>query len=262
MSEATKSIGLAKRRITEVSKGIFLSFAHKLCYIESNMDILADISPLCKRHRRFLMLIFDLDGTLLDSNGVWIQVDAAFLARRGLSPTREYTDFVSHSIFPVAAQFTRDYYRLEETPQQIMDQWMALAREAYELHAPLKPGAAEYLEHCLRQGEEMALFTASVPELGRLAVERLGLDRFLSTLIFAQELGMEKRSPAAFAAALKVLGKRPEECVMFDDSPKNCAAAQAAGLTAIGVRDDLFGVARADFQGKCQRYIENWWELM
>ena len=208
------------------------------------------------------MLIFDLDGTLLDSNGVWVQVDATFLARRGLAPTKEYTDFVSHSIFPVAAQFTREHYGLRETPQQIMDEWMELAREAYEFHAPLKDGAAEFLEHCFQRGEEMALFTASVPELGRLAVKRLGLDRYLSALVFAQELGMEKRSPAAFQAALHKLGKNAAECTMFDDSPKNCAAAKAAGLTAIGVRDDFFGITPAQFEGHCHRYVENFRELM
>ena len=56
------------------------------------------------------MLLFDLDGTLIDSNGVWVAVDECFLSRRGLRPTPEYCHTVGHSILPAAAQFTRDYY--------------------------------------------------------------------------------------------------------------------------------------------------------
>ena len=49
------------------------------------------------------MYLFDFDGTLVDSNGVWVEIDNGFLARRGLTPTREYSDTVGHSIFPIAA---------------------------------------------------------------------------------------------------------------------------------------------------------------
>ena len=62
------------------------------------------------------MIFFDLDGTLIDSNGVWLQVDHDFLGRRGLQVTEEYSYVVGHSIFPVAAQFTKDYYGLPDTP--------------------------------------------------------------------------------------------------------------------------------------------------
>lgn len=46
------------------------------------------------------MLFFDLDGTLIDSNGVWKEVDRAFLARRGLPYTHAYYEGVAHTIFP------------------------------------------------------------------------------------------------------------------------------------------------------------------
>ena len=63
------------------------------------------------------MKLFDFDGTLVDSNGVWEEIDVRFLQRRGLTPTREYCETVGHSIFPIAAQFTREYYHLDLEPQ-------------------------------------------------------------------------------------------------------------------------------------------------
>ena len=59
------------------------------------------------------MRLFDFDGTLVDSNGVWERIDLDFLGRHGLEPTEEYAHTVGHSIFPLAARYTKDYYRLD-----------------------------------------------------------------------------------------------------------------------------------------------------
>ena len=52
------------------------------------------------------MLLFDMDGTLIDSNGVWKNVDREFLARRGIAYTHAYFEGVAHTILPLAAKFT------------------------------------------------------------------------------------------------------------------------------------------------------------
>lgn len=208
------------------------------------------------------MILFDLDGTLIDSNGIWVDVDNEFLARRGKTPTEEYTEFVSHSIFPIAAEFTKEYYGLEESPEEIMAEWNSLAREAYEHHVPLKPGVRQYMERCLESGEKMALFSASVPELARLAIKRLGLERYLYTMIFAQELGVEKRTPGAFLIAVDQLGGEPESCTVFDDSPRNCAAALAAGFNVVGVYDSYYANAQQEVMENCSWYITSFEELL
>ena len=208
------------------------------------------------------MLFFDLDGTLVDSNGVWVQVDEDFLGRRGLEVTRAYTEFVSHSIFPVAAQFTKDYYQLPESTQEIMDEWMAAAQEAYAHHIPMKPHVRAYLEQCRRRGEEMALLTASVPSLCRACMDRHGLSPFFSHLIFAQELGLEKRDPRAFTAAAQLVGAAPADCTIFDDGPANCISARAAGMRAVGVYDAFFAAAEPEMRRTCDRYIRSFAELL
>ena len=71
------------------------------------------------------MYFFDLDGTLLDSNGIWLDIDIEFLGRRGISPVPEdYTDYVTHHSAPDAARYTRERFSLPETPEEIMEGWM------------------------------------------------------------------------------------------------------------------------------------------
>lgn len=208
------------------------------------------------------MLIFDFDGTLVDSNGIWMEVDDVFLARRGQKATPEYNEMVGHSIFPIAAQFTRDYYHLDMSPEDIMAEWLELSREAYSVQASLKPGAAAFLEKCAQAGESMVLFTACVPELCRTALEHFGLTGYFQRLVYAQELGLEKRDPRAFPLLLEQLGTEGAQCVLFDDSPAACRAAQAAGIAAVGVYDPFYAAYEAEMRIFCDRYITGFPELL
>ena len=208
------------------------------------------------------MKLFDFDGTLVDSNGVWVEVDNTFLARRGLEATREYSETVGHSIFPIAARFTKDYYHLSESPEEIMAEWTALGRAAYAHQVGLKPGAGEYLDKCRRAGELMALLTACVPEFCQAALERLDLTGYFAQVIYAQELGVEKRDPRAFSLALERLGERPEACTLFEDSPGVCRTARAAGLTVVGVYDAFYAHHEQEMRTFCHRYIKSFAELL
>ena len=208
------------------------------------------------------MILFDFDGTLVDSNGVWEEVDNTFLARRGLTPTQEYSETVGHSIFPLAAQFTIDYYHLDTTPQAIMDEWTQLGREAYLSQVPAKPGALAFLDQCRRQGESMVLLTACVPEFCQAALKRLNMENYFSRLIFVQELGMLKKDPATFVHVLKELGATPEDSALYEDSPGACAAAKKAGLTVVGVYDPFYARYEGELKELCHQYIYSFTELL
>ena len=207
------------------------------------------------------MLLFDLDGTLIDSNGIWEDIDLAFLGRHGLTPTEEYAHTVGHSIFPVAAVFTRDYYHLDLTPEAIMAEWMAGARDAYG-QVEMKPGARAFLERCRDRGEPMALVTACVPELCRTALRRHGLEPFFTDIIFAQELGLEKRDPAVFRLTAERLHVAPGDCTLYEDAPHNCTAAQSVGMKAVGVYDQFYAKYRDQMRRSCDGYIDSFLELL
>ncbi len=175
------------------------------------------------------MYLFDMDGTLIDSNGVWKNVDREFLSRRGLAYTHAYYEGVAHTIFPLAAKFTKEFCHLEESCEEIMAEWMELAKDAYA-HVPVKPGVRSYLKQCKAEGRTMAVVTSSVPEHCHLALERLGLEKYFDRVTFAQELGMEKKQPEIWQAAAAAAKERPEDCTVFDDSLSACRGARAAKM--------------------------------
>lgn len=207
------------------------------------------------------MLIFDLDGTLIDSNGLWVEVDRTFLARRGASYTREYYEGVAHTILPNCARFTKEYLHLEESCEEIIAEWMDLAADRYA-HVPLKPSVREYLDCCREAGHPMAVFTACVPAHCEAALAVHGLRAYFQRVIYAQELGADKRSPEIFRRVAADLGVPVKSCVLFDDSLAACKAAKAAGMTVVGVQDGYFQDAAVDMREICDQYITGFGELL
>lgn len=207
------------------------------------------------------MYLFDLDGTLIDSNGIWANVDRTFLARRGLPYTQEYRDGMAHMIFPLAAQFTREYGNLSESCEEIMAEWMALAEDSYA-HVALKPFAREVLDKLKTDGERLAVFTSAVPEHCATALAVHGLTPYFERVVYAHEFGINKSEPEAFRRAAEMLGVMPEDCTLVDDSVRSCRAAREAGLTVIGIFDAVFADVERDMPDACDRFIHSLKELL
>ncbi len=201
------------------------------------------------------MLIFDLDGTLVDSNGLWDAAQRAFLARRGLAYGEDYRQGTAYGTFPECAAFAKSYFHLSETCEDIMGEWMANIGAAYA-RVPLKPGVRAYLERRAADGCAMAILTSAAPAHCRTALEQTGIGGYFSRLFFVQEMGVGKTSPELYRMTAAQLGVPPEACVYFDDSAAACRSAGAAGMTAVGVRDEWFQ-DEEELRRSCHLYIRD-----
>ena len=208
------------------------------------------------------MLIFDMDGVLTDSNGIWKQVDIDFLAKRGMPYTREYYEGVAHTVLSKAAVFTKAYCHLSESCEEIIAEWMEMAGDVYATDVPAKPYVREYLEKCRKTGERMVVLTSAVPSHCRAALTHLGLLPYFETIYFAQELGLDKQSPAIYQKVLSLLGIAPSDCTVFDDSIAACRSAKAVGMKVIGVYDAFFHVSWEEMQSACDQTIKSFEELL
>ena len=207
------------------------------------------------------MLLFDMDGTLIDSNGVWKDVDREFLARRGLPYTHAYYEGVAHTILPLAARFTKEYCHLTESCEDIIAEWMEMARDAYA-HVTVKPGVRAYLKQCRAEGRRMAVVTSSVPEHCRTALHHLNLEKYFERIVFAHDLGLEKKDPEIWRLAAREGGVRPEDCTIFDDSLAACGGARAARMRVVGVYDRFFSQDEKEMRDFCDVYIQSFEELL
>ena len=208
------------------------------------------------------MLIFDMDGVLTDSNGIWKQVDIDFLAKRGMPYTREYYNGVAHTVLSKAAVFTKAYCHLTESCEDIIAEWMTMAGDVYATDVPAKPYVREYLEKCRQNGERMVVLTSAVPAHCRAALTHLELLPYFEQVFFAQELGLDKQTPAIYEKVLSLLNTAPADCTVYDDSVAACRSAKAAGLHTVGVYDAFFHVSWEEMQSACDRTIKSFAELL
>lgn len=208
------------------------------------------------------MQIFDMDGTLIDSNGIWKDVDTAFLAKRGLSYTKEFYEGVAHTIFPLAAKFTKEFCRLPESEEAIMAEWMDMAGDLYGTSVPVKPGVRAYLDKLRAAGERLIVVTSAVPVHCRTALTHLGLMPYFERIIFAHDLQLEKKDPQLWRLTAELMGVAPADCTLYDDSVEACRGAKAAGMHAVGVYDPYFAGTEPEMQAVCDRYIRSFEELM
>lgn len=202
-----------------------------------------------------MKLLFDLDGTLIDSNHIWQDIDRAFLAKRGFQLTDAYNEGVIYATFPLAAKFTKEYCGLEESEEEIMAEWLDAAQHAYGKTIPLKAGAAEFLKRCANAGYEMYLYTSCEEPLCLAALTHHRILHYFRDIFFARKLGIEKSEPSGFLWVADQMNATPADILFFDDSPAACQGACTAGMQVAACYDGLFAQHQPELEQLCAAYL-------
>lgn len=183
--------------------------------------------------------IFDLDGTLLDSMGVWDQVDIDFLGRRGIAVPDDYMNKVSAMQFRQIAEYTIARFDLPDTPEQLMQEWDEMARVAYSTVVEAKPYAVEYLARLRESGARLAVATSLPPMLREPAMTHVGIDRFFDEVVSVDDAGdVGKDRPDIYLLAARRLGVEPQECTVFEDLLAGMRSAKSVGMHVWAMHDD------------------------
>lgn len=183
--------------------------------------------------------IFDLDGTLLDSMGVWDQVDIDFLGRRGIEVPDDYMTKVSAMQFRQIAEYTIARFGLEDTPEQLMAEWDEMARVAYSTVVEAKPHAVEYLHLLRTSGAKLAVATSLPPALRDPAMAHVGIAGLFDEVVSVDDAGdVSKESPDVYLLAAERLGVSPADCTVFEDLLVGIKAAKSVGMTVWAMNDD------------------------
>lgn len=208
------------------------------------------------------MKLFDLDGTLIDSNGVWTQIDRDFLAARGLPYSREYSEAIAHVTYQQAAQYTKDCFGLKESTDEIMQIWSDMALDAYAHHISLKDGVLEYLEQEIRKGERLAIVTSCMEHLCSAVLQQHSIRELFCQVTTVREVARDKKFPDIYLLAAQKAGVSPAACTMYEDSPTAVRGAKNAGMRVVGVYDSFFAAYETEMREFCDGYVSSFRELL
>lgn len=185
----------------------------------------------------FSGVIFDLDGTLVDSMDYWDNLGPNYLAERGIE-----SDPIDHENFKTltleeAAAYVKEKYRLPEPADEVYNAIMDGMRKPYLELIPLKPGVACMLNALDAAGVRMCIATASEKELVIPALERLGIAHHFQGVYTCPEVGVSKSEPDVFEWALRELGTPRGTTVVVEDSLHAIETAKLAGFPVIAVHE-------------------------
>ena len=182
--------------------------------------------------------IFDLDGTLLDSMGVWDDIDTAFLQKRGITVPPDYADAIAPMTFAETAAYTIERFGLSERPESLMREWRDMAIDIYSNSVELKPYAKELLLTLRERGVPLAVATSATEAVFRPALRRHGIHDLFDVICTSEEAGYGKTRPDVFLLTAKKLGVSPHDCIVFEDILAAIKSAKSVGMTVYGVYDE------------------------
>lgn len=182
-------------------------------------------------------LLFDLDGTLLNSDPIHEAVFTELWTARGLPvPEGFYMDQV-HGRLNV--DVFADYLPDEGDPQALSEWKEAQFRARLPAPYPATSGLAAFIDRAQAQGWKMAIVTNAMRLNAEAMLAAIGLrDRF-EVIVIGEECAHGKPHPMPYLTAMDALGESPRNCIAFEDSPSGMRAAAASGAYSIGIRSAL-----------------------
>ncbi len=202
-------------------------------------------------------VIFDLDGTLLDSTWVWTQIDIDFLAKYGYEVPEDYSRAIMSMGFADVATYTIDRFGLDATREEVMGEWDAMARDAYAHTVTLKPGARELLDWLRDNGIPAGIATSNSASLFEPCLANNHISDYFHSYTETGDVDRGKEYPDVYIEEAYKLGVSPSECIVMEDIMPALCGARAGGFTTVGVWEDKWRYSMAEFTRCCDYMVHN-----
>lgn len=183
-------------------------------------------------------IIFDLDGTLLDSTSVWSNVDKNFFAKRNMEVPYNYGKDISTMGLDEAAVYTKTTFSLKESVEEIKNEWLEAVMYKYVHEVELKKHVKEFIKFLKQNDINLSVATANSPEC---YIPCLMRHEILDEFAFIEDVKKfknGKRSPELFNYVASLLKEKPSDIMVFEDTLEAIKVAKNAGFKVCAVFDE------------------------
>ncbi|MBO5166461.1 MAG: HAD family phosphatase [Lachnospiraceae bacterium] len=219
-------------------------------------------NPLKQKILQFKAVIFDLDGTLVDSMWMWEKIDIEYLGRFGIPLPEKLQESIEGMSFSETAVYFKERFSLKDELDKIKSDWNAMACDKYRHEVPYKEGAENFLQFCKANGIKLGVATSNSRELVEHAAEALRLHSYMDCIMTACEVQRGKPAPDIYLAVADKLGVSPSDCLVFEDILPGIMAGKNAGMTTCAVADAYSEKVRTEKIALADYFIEDYSELL
>ena len=212
-------------------------------------------------HQNVKAVIFDLDGTLVDSMWMWKAIDIEYLARFGIEIPEGLQKAIEGKSFSETAEYFKEHFQLPDPLEKIKEDWNRMAWDKYANQVPLKEGVAEYLEYLRENKIKMGIATSNSRELVDLVTKTLNVHSYFSSIRTSCEVEKGKPAPDIYLLVAKDLEVAPEECLVYEDVIHGIIGGKSANMKVCAVEDEFSAAERAKKQELADYYIENYHQV-
>jgi len=206
-------------------------------------------------------VIFDLDGSLVDSMWIWKQIDIDYLGRFGHELPETLQSEIEGMSFLETAIYMKKRFNIPQEIEEMIADWNQMAWDKYEKEVFLKPGVAEFLKECQKRDIKLGIASSNSRELVENVIRSRGLQDVFGYIMTGSDDVKGKPAPDIYLRAAEGLGVKPEFCLVFEDIVQGILAGKSAGMRVCAV-EDLYSTHQRDEKQKlADYYIEDYYGL-
>lgn len=207
-------------------------------------------------------VLFDLDGTLVDSMWMWKEIDHLYLNSMGKQVPPSIDREIEGMSFTETARYFKELFTIPESIEEIQDIWCSMARDKYSNEVPLKEGARELLDELVRRGIKIGICSSNSMELVRTVLQAHDIESYFHQVSTCCEVKRGKPSPDIYLKVADDLQVEPKDCIVFEDIPMGLLAGKRAGMQTCAIEDEFSRELEQEKRELADYYIHNYFEVL
>lgn len=207
-------------------------------------------------------VIFDMDGSLIDSMWIWPKVDNEYMKKYHLTMPDHFHETIEGMSYTETAQYFLDTFpSLNCTLKEVQQEWVDMTFEKYTTEVQLKPGAMEFMEKACERGLKLGIATSNARELVDATLEALKISDMFASVRTSCEVSAGKPAPDVYLKVAEDISVRPEHCLVFEDIPNGIQAGKNAGMKVCAVDDDFSRPLEARKKALADYFIKTYYDI-
>lgn len=183
-------------------------------------------------------VIFDLDGTLVDSMWMWKSIDQEYLSTFDQVVPEGLEKLVEGMSFSETAAYFKEEFSIPDPVEKIKHDWNNMAKLKYMHEVPMKKGSIEFLQYLRKNEIKTGIATSNSIELVKIIMEAHDINQYFDSVHTSCEVEKGKPAPDIYQLVAKELEVLPERCLVFEDIISGIMAGKNAGMKVCAVYDE------------------------